>query len=315
MIHIFGGAGFVGSRLAAALSQSGHDFRIYDVSLAGNAHVDVADADSLDQLPSADVVINLAAEHRDDVKPASLYRKVNVTGASNVCDYCRKVGAGTIIFTSSVAVYGFAGSDSGEDTPLQPFNDYGRSKVDAEKVYTAWQAEAPETRSLVIIRPTVIFGEGNRGNVYNLMQQIASRRFFMVGAGENIKSMAYVENVAQFIIFSSGFGPGQHIYNYVDKPDLNVKALVKLMREHLLGKNDIGLRMPVWCAFFMAYLLNVFSTVTRIQTPVSPVRVRKFLESTAFSTKAPLVCFIPHTDLKSALINTLDHEFPSAKRS
>ena len=56
-----------------------------------------------------------------------------------------------------------------------------------------------ERRSLVIIRPTVIFGEGNRGNVYNLFRQIADRRFLMFGDGENKKSMAYVGNVAEFI--------------------------------------------------------------------------------------------------------------------
>ena len=39
--------------------------------------------------------------------------------------------------------------------------------------------------SLIIVRPTVIFGEGNRGNVYNLLNQIASGKFLMVGKGEN----------------------------------------------------------------------------------------------------------------------------------
>ena len=43
------------------------------------------------------------------------------------------------------------------------FNDYGRTKYLAEQVYKAWQAEDPESRTLVIVRPTVIFGEGNRG--------------------------------------------------------------------------------------------------------------------------------------------------------
>jgi len=50
------------------------------------------------------------------------------------------------------------------------FNDYGRTKYLAEQVYKEWQAEDPENRSLVIVRPTVIFGEGNRGNVYNLVK-------------------------------------------------------------------------------------------------------------------------------------------------
>lgn len=40
-----------------------------------------------------------------------------------------------------------------------------------------------------IIRPTEIFGERNRGNVYNLLKQIAGGKFLMVGKGDNVKSM------------------------------------------------------------------------------------------------------------------------------
>ena len=57
----------------------------------------------------------------------------------------------------------------------------------------------PHERSLVIIRPTVIFGKGNRGNVFNLFNQINKGLFAMIGDGENIKSMAYVKNVASFL--------------------------------------------------------------------------------------------------------------------
>ena len=55
---------------------------------------------------------------------------------------------------------------------------------------------------MTIIRPTVIFGEKNRGNVYNLLKQIASGKFLMIGKGQNRKSMAYVGNVVAFIKYS-----------------------------------------------------------------------------------------------------------------
>ena len=62
-----------------------------------------------------------------------------------------------------------------------------------------------QKRTLVIVRPTVVFGEYNRGNVYNLLKQIASRKFIIIGDGNNIKSMAYVQNVYDFLLFSLGF--------------------------------------------------------------------------------------------------------------
>ena len=78
----------------------------------------------------------------------------------------------TIIFTSSVAIYGFAPPNTDEGGEANYFNDYGRTKWLAEQAYSKWYSEDTENRRLIIIRPTVIFGEGNRGNVYNLLKQI-----------------------------------------------------------------------------------------------------------------------------------------------
>ena len=63
-------------------------------------------------------------------------------------------------------------------------------------------------RSLVVVRPTVVFGEGNRGNVYQLIHQIISGRFVMVGSGKNRKSIAYVGNLSAFLVRVLGLGTG-----------------------------------------------------------------------------------------------------------
>lgn len=81
---------------------------------------------------------------------------------------------------------------------------------------------------MTIIRPTVIFGERNRGNVYNLLKQIGSGRFLMVGKGTNYKSMAYVGNIVAFIKYNlDNVSIGYNVYNYIDKPDLNMNDLVE----------------------------------------------------------------------------------------
>ena len=86
MIAIIGGAGFVGTRLAQVLNAQDTAFQIFDKALDAGGYCDVTKPDSLAALPPADIVINLAAEHRDDVTPRSLYDEVNVEGARNVCD-------------------------------------------------------------------------------------------------------------------------------------------------------------------------------------------------------------------------------------
>ena len=86
LVSVVGGAGFVGNRLAAILRAAGHDVRVFDVVAPDTGEftyrlADVRDRDSLvAALDGSDVVYNLAAVHRDDVKPVSLYDEVNVTG-------------------------------------------------------------------------------------------------------------------------------------------------------------------------------------------------------------------------------------------
>ena len=309
MIHIFGGAGFVGSRLAQVFSDQSTPFKIFDKALDGEGYCDVTMPESLASLPPAEVVINLAAEHRDDVKPRSLYDDVNVEGARNVCDYCRDNGTRQIIFTSSVAVYGFAPEGTDERGEFNPFNDYGRTKMEAESVYRSWQAEDPANRSLVIIRPTVIFGEQNRGNVYNLLRQIASGRFTMFGPGTNRKSMAYVHNIAEFLAYSTKFGPGEHVYNYVDQPDLDMNTLVSRCRSVLFGKDGVGLRLPGWLGVMAGYGFDMLAAITGKKLPISSIRVKKFMGTTVFSTAISETGFSPSCSLADGIERTLRHEF------
>ena len=188
MNKIIGGAGFVGSRLKAVLA----DYLILDKVLSKDkGYADITKRDSLKAtINHSDSVILLAAEHRDDVSPVSKYYDTNVQGTQNVLDEMDRVECKHLIFTSSVAVYGLNKVNPNENHPVDPFNHYGKSKWDAEKVIKAWYDKDPEGKSVTIIRPTVIFGEKNRGNVYNLLKQIASGKFLMIGKGQNRKSMA-----------------------------------------------------------------------------------------------------------------------------
>ena len=210
-VNIIGGSGFIGTQFAKLLDKKSINFKIIDKVISPifpnfSDQCDIRNFDLLRVLIDADsFLVNLAAEHRDDVFPRELYDDVNVNGARNICHAANELGISKIIFTSSVAVYGFAPLGTNESGAIAPFNDYGRTKWEAEQIYKQWQSEGPQNRTLVIIRPTVVFGERNRGNVFNLLRQIASGKFVMVGDGLNRKSMAYVENVVAFLEYSLYF--------------------------------------------------------------------------------------------------------------
>jgi nucleoside-diphosphate-sugar epimerase len=177
-----------------------------------------------------EVIYHLAAEHRDDVRPVSLYYEVNVGGAQNVVRAMIKNDVKKLIFTSTVALYALNAGEPNEDSPAKPFNDYGWSKYKSELVFNEW-ADSDKGRALIIVRPTVIFGEKNRGNVYNLLSQIASGKFMMIGDGKNKKSMGYVLNLVRYLASLSGAPAGKRIYNYADKPDLSMIELVTIVKE------------------------------------------------------------------------------------
>jgi nucleoside-diphosphate-sugar epimerase len=278
----------------------------------------IADVRSLEELSDAinpgSVLVNLAAEHRDDVRPISLYDEVNVEGARNVCRVAVQRGVRTIIFTSSVAVYGFAEVGADESSPIAPFNEYGRTKAEAEAVYKQWQAEDPGTRTLVIVRPTVVFGERNRGNVFNLLKQLTSRLFVMVGGGENRKSIAYVENVAAFIEHCLGFGPGVHLYNYVDKPDYSMNELTSRVLT-ILGKDPrIWFRVPYELGLMLGSALDLLSRISGKRFALSAIRVKKFCSNSVFETSVAITGFIPPVPLEEGLRRTVDTEFVAPRR-
>tara|TARA_B110000008_G_scaffold198503_1_gene197046 strand:+ start:2408 stop:3400 length:993 start_codon:yes stop_codon:yes gene_type:complete len=312
-IAIIGAAGFVGSRFAAHLKKRNIFFKQYDINKSSHIdtckYLDVEDIGSLDQVCDVSTIINLAAVHRDDVRPLSRYDEVNVQGASNICNAARKYNVNKIIFTSSVAIYGFAPAETDESGEPNYFNEYGRTKYLAEQVYIDWQAEDPQNRTLVIVRPTVIFGEGNRGNVYNLLKQIASRRFVMLGNGKNRKSMAYVGNVVAFLEHSLTFKQGLHIHNYIDKPDFDMNTLVSKVRKTLFGKDNVGIRLPFFLGMTIGYFSDFVAKITGRTLPISSIRVKKFISTTQFASSLSKTGFVPPFTLEKGLEQTLHYEF------
>lgn len=315
-IIVIGGSGFIGTRLIHRLSVNKQlKVNIIDKSPSRSFSdlVTLCDVRSLEHLrkhiPDESIIINLAAEHRDNVTPITLYDEVNIGGATNICNIAREKKIKRIIFTSSVAVYGFALIGTDESGKISPFNHYGRTKYEAEIVFRTWQAEDPHERTLVIIRPTAVFGEQNRGNVYNLLKAVASSRMIMVGKGENRKSIAYVENVAAFIEYSINFKPGVHLYNYIDKPDFSMNSLVKIINK-ILGRHErIKYRLPYTLGLLIGNMYDIVAAIIGKPLNISSIRVKKFCSNSVYHSSVNTTGFVPPIPLDQALEKTVRYEF------
>lgn len=316
-ICIVGGSGFIGSALAKLLKLNNIDFYIIDKVLSSmypsiTRKVDVRNySDVFNAIDNdTDLIILLAAEHRDNVVPSSLYTDVNVNGAINIAKAAKNKGINKIIFTSSVAIYGLGTTDIGEDATANPFNEYGASKLQAENELVKWQKEDIETRALVIIRPTVVFGPGNRGNVYNLFKHLSKKYLVIVGNGKNMKSIAYVDNVAAFLCHCRQFKAGVHVYNYSDKPDLSINELIKLVRDKLELSSSVLIRIPYFVALLIGYTFDLLALIFKMKSySISAVRVKKFCANSTYMTSYEKSGFIPPYDIPSALSHTLEYEY------
>ncbi len=312
-ITVVGGSGFVGTHLCRQLQKKKKSFEIIDIKMSNqfpdNCKVaNVQDLNALRATITGDIIVHLAAVHRDDIRDNSEYHRTNTIGTENIATVCNEKQIKKIIFTSSVAVYGFAKAGTDETGDINPFNEYGRTKYLAEEKLRAWQRGAEN--SLIIVRPTVIFGEGNRGNVFNLFNQIKSGKFLMIGNGKNKKSMAYIANVVAFLEACLDSSQRYSVFNYVDTPDLTMNELVSEVRSKLLGKAGVGWRLPYVFGIIIGYLADMVSFLIQKRLSVSYIRVKKFTSSTEFkSSKFELLSFIPPFKLKEGLDRTLNNEF------
>lgn len=310
---VTGGSGFIGRILINDLLSQSHDIKNLDLSKS-ELHPeltfvgDVRDVTCLTAVSAgAEAVIHLAAEHRDDVDPIERYYDINVGGARSVLAAARANNILTIVFTSTVAVYGLNMDAPDEECPPKPFNHYGRSKLEAENLLTHW-ANEDTRRRLIIIRPAVVFGENNRGNVHTLITQIDSGRFFIVGNGSNKKSMAYVGNLSNFVCQTLTLETGCHIFNYADKPDLSTGELVALICKALGRK--MPLRIPYPAALAAGYAFDGLSKITGRSFPFSAVRVRKFFADTRIATKRiEDLGFAPQYTIEDGLRRMIDQDF------
>jgi len=314
-ILVTGGSGFIGTNLVTDLLKEGHSVTIYDNQKSKTYPdrciiADIRDKEHLTRsMHGVEAVYHLAAEHRDDVQPVSLYYEVNVAGAKNIVYALNNNNVNRLIFTSTVAVYGLNSGALHEDSPVNPFNDYGKSKYEAETIFNKW-ADSDHPYSLITVRPTVIFGEKNRGNVYNLLHQLSSGTFIMVGKGINRKSIGYVLNLTSFLTALLNSEPGRLVYNYGDKPDLSMNELIKIFH-NMIGKNhQYNFKIPYAIGLLGGYFYDILAKVTGKTYPISSIRIKKFCADTVINVdKLQQTGFVPPYTLAEGLRRMIKSEF------
>jgi GlcNAc-P-P-Und epimerase len=228
-------------------------------------------------------ILSLAAKHHDFGIGHDEYFDTNEEGTKVVCNAATEAGINEIIFYSSVAVYGDDQNISSERKNPNPSSPYGASKLAGEKVLTDWAGQKPD-RKVVVIRPTVVFGENNVANMYSLIKQIDSGLYFHIGKADNIKSIAYVKNLVQATLFlKDRMKPGLHVYNYADQPQLTSRQIADTIASALGKKIRFSLPLPL--ATVLGIPFDLMIKVSGKNLPISTARIKKLNTQTLHSAE------------------------------
>lgn len=298
---IFGGAGFIGTFFARHLIEdqqvshvylydhepvSEKEFKYRKKIIESYPQITMIEGDvreTIDWVPSEsiDLVANFAAVHREPGHEDYEYFECNLLGAENVCSWAERIGCNRVIFSSSIAPYGPSEEVRDESSLPVPKTAYGSSKLAAEKIHQVWQAKS-EQRQLVIVRPGVVFGPGEGGNVSRLIKAVTKRYFFYMGNRQTRKAGVYVKELCNAMtwvlnsdkartegvsLFNMSMNPGPSIEEYVDS---------------IARVSEIKVWIPQVPSFVLlavAYMIDIVARPLGINHPFSPVRIRKLIRS------------------------------------
>jgi nucleoside-diphosphate-sugar epimerase len=303
---IFGASGFIGTRLTQRLAAQGTDVVAVDilpprVNLQGVKYVshDVRRPIPADLAPSGATIFNLAAVHRTPGHPPHEYYDTNVFGALNVATFAESIGADLVVFTSSISVYGPREDVVDEATPPAPTSDYGRSKLMAEAIHRRW-ASAAKGRRLVVVRPGVVFGPGEKGNYSNLAGALKRGLFAYPGRKTTIKSGGFVDELLAAIEFAIEKREAEITFNFAYPTESTTEDIVKTF-----GRvSSVGVKYPILPIAPLLAIAWGFEVLSKFgfKNPIHRERIWKLVRSTRVKPGWLLSNgYVFETDIEAAL--------------
>lgn len=198
-VLITGAGGFVGRRLAPALTVAG-----WTVNGIGRKEIgDLGgDIDWRPYLNGADAVVHLAArvhemgERTADPAAADAHLRANRDATARLGEQAEALGVRKFIYLSSVKVHGeMSEAPLAGNAPLAPLDPYGRSKAEAEQALLS----VAQGMDVTVLRPPLVYGPFVKGNFRKLIEAIDNKTPLPLGAVRNRRSLIFVGNLADAI--------------------------------------------------------------------------------------------------------------------
>ena len=294
VVLITGAYGFVGTNLSDYLA--GRDFETWALDVrsqlgganAKGTYAREFDWEGLEGIPwgEVDAVIHLAGKAHDtrNTSDAKAYFDVNVGLTRKVVEMLvateRKRSATFILFSSVKAVADQVEGVLTEDAVPAPQTPYGRSKLEAEKVVQEAIGKGSKGHTSgqhmpiksFILRPCMIHGPGNKGNLNLLLRIVGSGLPWPLGAFENRRSFASIGNVCAAVEGLLGGKAAPGVYQIADDEALSTNELIRMMAE-IMGKRVRIWNVPAGLVRWLARAGDV------LHLPLNSERLKKLTES------------------------------------
>lgn len=316
-VLITGGTGFIGSRLALRCIEEGHNVRVFgrennDAERANKKLVESKEAEVVlgsitdkeklsDAVKEIDIVFHLAAAQHEANVPDQVFWDVNVTGTKNLLDMCLEAGVRRFVHGSTIGVYGNLDGQIDEESPCNPENIYGVTKLEGEKLVLSYRDKIP----LVIIRISETYGPGDY-RLLKLFKLINKNSFFMIGAGKNLHQLIFVEDLISGLLNAADSEKAVgEIILLVGKEPITTNDMVKIIADNLNAR-ILPFRAPLLPFLALAWMMETALRPLGIQPPLHRRRMDFFRKSFSFSTNraSELLGFIPQFSFKQGVAET-----------
>lgn len=261
-IIVTGATGFIGRHVTDLLLAAKHEVVIitrkpgFELPGATVVAGDISDIPSIEPaFAGADVLVNLAAEIKDEAK----FAQTNITGVRHLCQLVNKYKIPKVVHLSSVGVQGMQFSRKymsvDENYPHDPKNGYEKTKLESEKI---WQSQLNDTTVLYMLRPTNVFGEQHpRKALLNLIRRSKQGKTFYISR-KAVANYVYVGDLVHAIakcIDAQGESKRIHIFNvgYAVK----LADMLTAINHFTMGGARIKF-IPAWLYVLAAPLFSLF---------------------------------------------------------
>jgi len=303
-ILITGIHGFVGSNLVAYLKDRHEIYGLDIVAPEKDGVVKTYSWDDLDKdnVLEVDAIIHLAGKAHDtkNKSAAEVYFKVNTGLTQKIYDYYVKSSAKKFVFFSTAK----AAADKvegilTEDIVPAPVGPYGESKIKAEEYILSHDVDG---KDVYILRPCMIHGPGNKGNLNLLYNVVAKGIPWPLGAFENRRTFTSVENICFVVEGLITRNVESGIYNMGDDVALSTNELIETICK-VLGKNA-----HIW-HISQSLMGGVAKVGNVLHLPLNTERLRKLTENYISSNskikKALGIDRMP-VDARDGLVRTIE---------